>query len=53
MGRILKLPSAVKEFKQIYGKNANIKIEKKQNIFYLLANLDVDDVILLNIKFDI
>ena len=52
-GRILKLPSAVKEFKQIYGKDANIKIEKKQNIFYLLANLDIDDVILVNIKFEI
>ena len=52
-GRILKLPSAVKEFKQIYGKSTKIKIEKKQNNFYLLANLDVDDVMLLYIKFDI
>ena len=52
-GRILKLPSAVKEFKQIYGKDANIKIEKKQNIFYLSANLNVDDVILINIKFKV
>ena len=53
MGRILKLPSAVKEFKQIYGKKTNIQIEKKQNTFYLLANLDVDDVIIVNIKFEV
>ena len=52
-GRILKLSSAVKEFKQIYGKSVKIKIEKKQNNFYLLANLDADDVMLLYIKFDI
>ena len=52
-GRILKLPLAVMEFKQIYGKKVNIQIEKKQNIFYLLANLDANDVILINIKFKI
>ena len=52
-GRILKLPLAVMEFKQIYGKKVNIQIEKKQNTFYLLANLDANDVILVNIKFKI
>ena len=52
-GRILKLPLEVKEFKQIYGKSANVKIEKKSNNIYLLANIQVGDVILINIKFDI
>tara|TARA_B100001057_G_scaffold193418_1_gene194297 strand:- start:400 stop:570 length:171 start_codon:yes stop_codon:yes gene_type:complete len=51
--RILKLPLAVKEFKKIYGKKVNIHVEKKQNAFYLLANLDLDDAILINIKFKI
>ena len=41
------------EFKQIYGKKVNIQIEKKQNTFYLLANLDANDVILVNIIFKI
>ena len=41
------------EFKQIYGKKVNIQIEKKHNTIYLLANLDANDVILVNIKFKI
>ena len=52
-GRILKLPSAINKFKQIFGKNGNIKIEKNRNNFYLLANLEADEVILVSIKFNI
>ena len=52
-GRILKLPSAINKFKQIFGKNGDIKIEKKRNNFYLLANLEANEVILVSIKFNI
>ena len=50
-GKIIKLTSEVKKISQIYGKNNNVKIIKKQNNSYLSANLNSDDLILVNIKF--
>ena len=43
----------IKVLKQIFGKNGDIKIEKNRNNFYLLANLEADQVILVSIKFNI
>ena len=38
---------------KFFVKNGDIKIEKKRNNFYLLANLEANEIILVSIKFNI